>query len=151
MVDPARETKSVSAETTFNVDLSDAADLERPLWRLSEKLGARLRDGGHAAGGVVLKLKTTSFAIRTRAVRLPGPTQLPDVLFTAARGLLAREIDGTAFRLIGIGASPLVSAEGADQPDLADPDGPKRVAMQDAIDRLRARYGTGVIARGRGR
>jgi DNA polymerase-4 len=151
VVDPARETKSVSAETTFNVDLSDAAELERPLWRLSEKLGARLRDSGHAAGGVVLKLKTTSFAIRTRAVRLPGPTQLPDVLFTAARGLLAREIDGTAFRLIGIGASPVVSAEGADQPDLADPDAPKRVAMQDAIDRLRARYGAGVIARGRGR
>jgi DNA polymerase-4 len=76
---------------------------------------------------------------------------LPDVLFTAARGLLAREIDGTAFRLIGIGASPLVPGESADQPDLADPDAPRRVAMQDAIDRLRARYGTGVIARGRGR
>ena len=39
-VDPARETKSVSAETTFNTDLTDPADLEAHLWRLCEKLAS---------------------------------------------------------------------------------------------------------------
>jgi DNA polymerase-4 len=149
-VDPARETKSVSAETTFAADLTDIAELERHLWRLSEKLAQRLREGGHAAGGVVLKLKTARFATRTRTTRLPGATRLPDRLFSAARTLLAREADGTAYRLIGIGANPLLSGEVADLPDLADPDAPRLVARQAAIDALRGRFGVTIIGRGRG-
>jgi DNA polymerase-4 len=55
------------------------------LWRLSEKLARRLKENELFAGGVVLKLKTTDFAIRTRAGRLPSPTALPDRLFEAAQ------------------------------------------------------------------
>ncbi|HEY7578204.1 MAG TPA: DNA polymerase IV, partial [Acetobacteraceae bacterium] len=43
-VDPGRETKSISAETTFDSDLARLSDLERHLWRLCEKLARRLRD-----------------------------------------------------------------------------------------------------------
>lgn len=149
-VQPERETKSISAETTFNEDLSDLRALERELWRLSERLARRLREQGFCAGGVVLKLKTSRFACRTRAVRLAGPTALPDLLFAAGRALLAREADGTAFRLIGIGANPLLPGAIADQADLADPDAPRRAAAQRAVDALRSRFGEGVIGRGRG-
>jgi DNA polymerase IV len=149
-VDPARETKSISAETTFDVDLTRREDLERHLWRLAEKLAGRLRGEEFCAGGVVLKLKTSAFATRTRAQRLAGPTTLPDLLFEAARALLARETDGTAYRLIGIGASPLLPGHLADQPDLADPDAPRKLAAQTAIDALRARFGAAVIGKGRG-
>ncbi|MBN8893127.1 MAG: DNA polymerase IV [Rhodospirillales bacterium 70-18] len=149
-VDPSRDTKSISAETTFDTDLAAAAELERHLWRLSEKLATRLKAAGFSAGGVVLKLKTAGFAGRTRAHRLHTPTCLPDTLFAAARTLLAREADGTAFRLIGIGASPLMPGEAADQPDLADPGAPRRVAAQQAIDTLRGKFGAGAILRGRG-
>jgi DNA polymerase-4 len=150
LVTTERDTKSVSAETTFDSDLATVAELESPLWRLSEKLARRLRESDYAAGGVVLKLKTARFALRTRAVRLPGPTVLPDLLFAAARGLLVREADGTAFRLIGIGASPLMPGADADRGDLADPDAARRVAAQAAVDALRAKFGEGVIGRGRG-
>jgi DNA polymerase-4 len=149
-VNPDRETKSISAETTFDTDLSDAAPLERHLWRLSEKLATRLKAAGFAAGGVVLKLKTAGFATRTRTQRLHTPTALPDTLFAATREMLAREADGTAFRLIGIGAAPLMPAASADQPDLADPDASRRVAAQRAIDALRSRFGVAAIGRGRG-
>jgi DNA polymerase-4 len=149
-VDPTRETKSVSAETTFDRDLTDAADLERHLWRLSEKLARRLKEGGLAAGGVVLKLKTDTFVLRTRTQRLANPTRLPDTLFEAARSLLAREADGTAYRLIGIGAQPLAPGDAADRPDLADPNQPKRAAAQAAIDALRDKFGPAAIGRGRG-
>ena len=145
-----RDTKSVSAETTFDADLSVAEDLERPLWRLAEKLARRLREQDLAAGGVVLKLKTARFAQRTRAARLSSPTMLPDLLFAAAQGLLRREADGTAFRLIGIGAAPLLAGTEADRGDLADPESGRRVAAQAAIDTLRARFGEGAIGRGRG-
>ncbi len=144
------DTKSISAETTFDTDLAAVPELEQPLWHLCEKLARRLREKEFAAGGVVLKLKTARFALRTRAARLPGPTALPDVLFAAARGLLLREADGTAFRLIGIGASPLLPGTEADRGDLADPDAGRRVAAQAAVDALRARFGDGVIGKGRG-
>ena len=149
-INPHRDTKSVSAETTFDADLADPALLENHLWRMAEKLARRLREGGFAAGGVVLKLKTARFATRTRNARLPGPTALPDSLFAAGRSLLLREADGTAFRLIGLGASPLLPGALADQPDLADPDAPRRAATQRAVDALRGRFGEGVIRRGRG-
>jgi len=148
-VDPSRETKSVSAETTFDTDLTEIADLERHLWRLSEKLARRLRDHDLAAGGVVLKLKTAGFATRTRAARLPTPTVLPDRLFDAASALLAREATGTAFRLIGIGANPLASRAEADHGDLADTETPRRAAAQAAIDALRTRFGEKAVTRGR--
>ncbi len=144
------ESKSISAETTFATDISRLAELEAPLWLLCEKLGRRLRAEAQAAAGVVLKLKTGTFISRTRNQRLPNPTQLPETLFEAARALLVREADGTAFRLIGIGAAPLAPAAQADQGDLADTGTARRLARQAAIDRLRARFGATVVQRGRG-
>jgi DNA polymerase-4 len=149
-VDPARAAKSLSAETTFDTDLSLLADLERPLWRMAEKLGRRLREQDLAATGVVLKLKTAAFAPRTRAARLSCPTVLPDRLFETARALLVREATGTAFRLIGIGAAGLAPLAEADLGDLADTETPRRAAAQAAIDALRRRFGEHVIAKGRG-
>jgi DNA polymerase IV len=146
---PERETRSISAETTFDADLSSAEALERPLWRMCEKLSRRLAEKGFAAGGVVLKLKTAGFALRTRHARLPAPTALPDTLFAAARPLLLRKADGTAFRLIGVGAQPLLPAALADQGDLADPEAPRRAARWRAMEALRTRFGEGAVVRGR--
>ena len=149
-VDPAREAKSISAETTFDTDLRDLTALEAPLWRLCEKLGRRLSEKGLAAAGVVLKLKTAAFQTRTRNVRLPRPTKLPETLFAAARPMLAREATGAAFRLIGIGAQPLAPGDQADLPDLADPDAARRTAKWAAVEKLRARFGADAIGSGRG-
>jgi DNA polymerase-4 len=148
-VDPSREAKSVSAETTFDRDLTGIRDLERHLWRLCEKLATRLKGHDLAAAGVVLKLKTSRFSLRTRSARLSSPTVLPDRLFDLARDLLAKEATGTAYRLIGIGANPLVPGAEADHGDLADPLTPKRAAAQAAIDALRGRFGSAAIGRGR--
>jgi DNA polymerase-4 len=146
-----RETKSVSAETTFESDLSDRAALAKVLWRLSEKLATRLAAQELAAAGVVLKLKTEGFRLRTRAARLPAPTALAETLFRAADALLAREADGVQrFRLIGVGAQPLAPIAEADRGDLADPEAPKRAAAERAMATLRDRFGRDVIIKGRG-
>ncbi|NNM57424.1 DNA polymerase IV [Acidocella sp.] len=146
----ARESKSISAETTFAVDLRTRPELEAALWNLCEKLGRRLRGEALAAAGIVLKLKTAGFLNRTRSQRLANPTQLPETIFDAARGLLAREVDGTTFRLIGIGAAPLVAEALADQGDLADAGAARRRARQNAINHLRERFGPSAVQRGRG-
>ena len=131
-----RESKSISAETTFETDLSDRTALEAALWPLCEKLGRRLHREDVAAAGLVLKLKTADFQQRTRSQRLPAPTRLPETIFEAAQALLAAEATGTRFRLIGIGAAPLAPAAQADLGDLADTATPRRRARQDAIDAL---------------
>jgi DNA polymerase-4 len=64
--------------------------------------------------------------------------------------MLTPEADGTAFRLIGLGAQPLRSIAEADPADLADPDSGRRVARQQALDHLRDRFGPAIIGRGRG-
>jgi DNA polymerase IV len=148
-VTPERETKSISAETTFDTDITAIPALEKPLWRMCEKLARRLKEKELAAAGIVLKLKTAGFALRTRNARLPSPTLLPETLFAAARPLLAKEADGTAFRLIGIGAQPLAPASAADRGDLADPSAPKRAARWQAMEALRARFGEAAVMQGR--
>ena len=70
--------------------------------------------------------------------------------FEAAHALLVREATGTAFRLIGIGGSPLLPIGEADRGDLADIETPRRAAAQAAIDALRQRFGEAAIGRGRG-
>ncbi len=151
-VTPERDTKSVSAETTFDSDLATLAELEPPLWRMCEKLARRLREKGLAAAGVVLKLKTAGFETRSRAARLPGPTALPETIFASSRALLAREANGVArFRLIGVGAQPLASLAEADRGDLADPDAPRRARRWAAVESLRARFGEAAVGTGRAR
>jgi DNA polymerase IV len=142
-----REAKSVSAETTFEGDITSFRALERVLWTLSEKVSMRLKAKGIAGPTVTLKLKTADFRIRTRAASLEAPTQLADKIFKAGRELLAREADGTAYRLIGIGVSALTAAEDADPADLIDQRG-RHAAAEHAVDTLRAKFGRGAVVRG---
>jgi DNA polymerase-4 len=148
-VSPDRETKSVSAETTFATDIADQRTLERLLWELCEKVSARLKAKEIAGVTVTLKLKTAAFRLRTRARSLPAPTQLAATIFENGRELLAREIDGTQFRLLGIGVSGLSSAEGADPADLVNARAQRTAAAEHAVDRLRDRFGRGAVIRGR--
>jgi DNA polymerase IV len=140
-----REAKSISAETTFDHDIADFRPLELRLWRLAEKVSGRLKAGELAGSTVTLKLKTADFRILTRAQSLGHPTQLASRIFAAGRELLARETDGTMFRLIGIGLSALEDADGADFADLIDR---RSAEAEQAIDRLRERFGDEAIIKG---
>ena len=55
---PDRGAKTISSETTFETDVRDFATLEKLLWRLSEKVSARLKSGNLAGRTITLKLKT---------------------------------------------------------------------------------------------
>jgi DNA polymerase IV len=144
-VKPDREAKSISAETTFDRDIADFRPLELRLWQLCEKVSARLKHNALAGSSVTLKLKTADFRIRTRAQSLAHPTQLAARIFCTGRELLAGEVDGTMFRLIGIGVTTLCAADGADFADFID----RRAAeAEQAIDRLREKFGNQVVVKG---
>jgi DNA polymerase-4 len=147
-VNPERETKSVSAETTFGEDIASYRPLEKILWSLSEKVSARLKAAKISGTTVNLKLKTSDFRIRTRARSLGEPTQLAARIFQAGRELLAREVDGTRFRLIGIGVSNLDEAHKADPVDLVDRQGARNAKAEHAIDKVREKFGRAAVIKG---
>jgi DNA polymerase IV len=108
-------------------------------------VSARLKHNALAGSTVALKLKTADFRIRTRAQSLAHPTQLATRIFDTARNLLVAEVDGTMFRLLGVGVSALSPADGSDFADLID----RRAAeTEQAIDRLREKFGKGAIIKG---
>ena len=140
-----RGAKTISSETTFDNDVRDFATLEKVLWRLSEKVSARLKNGELAGGTITLKLKTADFRQRTRSQSIHAPTQLAAKIFAISRDLLAREIDGTAFRLMGTGVSALRAGSQADDTDMLD----RRAAHAErAIDDLRKEFGNAAVIRG---
>jgi DNA polymerase IV len=147
-VTPERETKSISAETTFDTDLMSFDDLEPILWRLAEKVSRRLKAAGLAGRSVTLKLKDREFRLLTRTRSGLPPTQLAGRLFEPARHLLKVACDGTAYRLIGIGAADLCDAAGADRGDLADQTVVRQAHMEAAIDKIRDKFGAAALQKG---
>ncbi|MGQ4272972.1 DNA polymerase IV [Terrihabitans sp. B22-R8] len=147
-VRPTRETKSISAETTFDEDVADADSLARTLWSLSDKVATRLKQAGFSGTRVTLKLKTADFRSRTRSRTLETPTRLAARIYETGRDLLMAEAKGERFRLIGIGVDDLHPLEDGDPPDLLLPDLPRRIAAETAIDDLRRRFGAAIVDRG---
>jgi DNA polymerase-4 len=147
-VDPDQDRKSVSAETTFDEDYADLQSLEDRLWPLCEKVARICRRDGIAGRVAVLKLRKADFSIITRRRTLPAPTQTARVLFHTARELLAREINGTAYRLIGIGTTDLLEA-GTAEGELFAGDETRALKSERAMDALRERFGSAAVLTGR--
>jgi DNA polymerase IV len=140
-----RGAKTISSETTFETDIRDFATLEKLLWRQSEKVSARLKNGDLSGLTITLKLKTADFRQRTRSQSIQAPTQLAAKIFAVSREMLAKEIDGTAFRLMGTGVSALRPGSQADDTDMLD----RRAAHAErAIDDLRKKFGQSAVIRG---
>jgi DNA polymerase-4 len=145
LVVPDRGAKTISSETTFENDIRDFATLEKTLWRLSEKVSLRLKNGELSGSTITLKLKTADFRQRTRSQSIHAPTQLAAKIFAITREMLAKEIDGTAFRLMGAGVSALRPGSQADDTDMLD----RRSAdAERAIDDLRKKFGESAVIRG---
>ncbi|MGN6310496.1 MAG: DNA polymerase IV [Xanthobacteraceae bacterium] len=140
-----RGAKTISSETTFETDIRDFAPLEKILWRLCEKVSARLKNSGLAGSTITLKLKTADFRQRTRSQSIHEPTQLANKIFAIVREMLHKEIDGTAFRLMGAGVSALRSGSADGDTDMLD----RRSAHAErAMDDLRKKFGNAAIIRG---
>lgn len=144
-VEADRGAKTISNETTFESDIRDFATLEKTLWRLSEKVSSRLKSSDLSGATITLKLKTADFRQRTRSQSIHAPTQLATKIFATSREMLAKEIDGTPFRLIGTGVSALRVGSAADDTDMLD----RRSAHAErAIDDLRKKFGSAAVIRG---
>ena len=149
-VTPSRADKSISAETTFDEDLKNRADMRRHLMRLSERVAGRMRAKDLVAGTVQVKIRQSDFTTFTRQRALTPPANSTECLYQAALGLLddwLAENPGSRVRLLGVGGSRL----GKDsQPDLFDSPGqPAASELDQAVDDIRTRFGEASLSRAR--
>jgi DNA polymerase IV len=145
VVSSARD-KSIGAEETFEVDIADASAIRRELLRLSDRVGARLRSGGHVGRTVAVKLRRADFTTITRARTLREPTDLAREIYATACALYdASGLACTPLRLVGVRVENLLSAETAThQLALGEPAAGWREAEQ-AMDRAARRFGAGAV------
>ncbi|HXZ64639.1 MAG TPA: DNA polymerase IV [Streptosporangiaceae bacterium] len=139
--------KSVGAEETFEVDISDAATVRRELLRLSRRTARALRTGGFAARTITIKLRKSDFTTITRAKTLPEPTGETQQIYATACALYAASgLSGqVSLRLVGVRAGGLVpAADAATQLAL----GERSTAWRDAesaLDRITGRFGQDAV------
>src|ERR687885_2248345 len=102
-----REAKSVSAEETFERDLTDLALLGREIDGMAARVADRLRAAAYSGRTVTLKLRRYDFTTLTRSQTLPHPTDDARQIAGVARRLLADAGTEGGLRLLGVGVSGL--------------------------------------------
>ena len=142
--------KSISNETTFGEDTADPDILDGHIWRLAENVADRAKAKDKAGRTVTLKLKRANHRTLTRQAQLSDPTQIADRIYRTARALFDQVGNEGPYRLIGVGISHLTAADTADTGgDLLDPQAAKRAEAERAADRIRERFGSDAIIKGR--
>lgn len=143
-VDAAADEKSVSAETTFVIDLTTLEQALSWLARLAERVGERLRAHDLRGRTVTVKLRKPPFETHTRQLSLAEPSDSTAVLLDAGRTLLRRWWEAEKnprLRLLGIGMSQFAPEL---QPGLFAP-----AAGRDKLaDQINRRFGQGSLVRG---
>ena len=124
--------------------MGEKADIKLHLRRSAEAIGRRLRQKGHIAFGVGVKLKTTDFQILTHQRRLSEATDVTERLYSVGVDLLNEFDHPGPFRLVGMVAYDLVGIDDRVQLDLFGTLARQR-RLEVAIDELAERFGTDVV------
>ena len=142
--------KSISAEETFDVDLSSRKIMHRELLRLTDRTATRLRAKSLVAGTIQIKIRQSDFSTYTRQRALHPPGNNTDQIYDVAKSLLATwlgEFPGAHIRLLGVGGSELGPD---DQQDLfADEAESAMSPLDDTVDQIRERFGRASVNRAR--
>jgi len=101
-IEPVRETKSQSTETTFDVDVADRAEMERHVTSLAEELCRRLRSRGLEGRTIGIKVRLDDWTNVTRAHTVEEPTNDPAVVTPVALDLLRAYAPPRPVRLLGV-------------------------------------------------
>ena len=150
----AEPVKSVGNGTTFPQNLTTAEQVRGGIAILADSVASRLRHAGLYAGGIQVTVRDPQFRDRSRQMQLPAPTHLIRELTEAAMDLTHQLWRPPApVRALTVTAIHLVPQEDAyEQVDLftagAAPRKEKQEKLEAAMDRLRGKYGTGVISYG---
>ena len=140
------EAKSISHETTFDVDVDDEKRLRRTLGVLSDRVSARLRQEDLVASTVSVKVRLADFTTLTRERSVKQPLDADNEIFSMAWTLFQETpLGGQKIRLLGVGVSGLDSDSG--QMSLFSDSGEKNRKAMRAVDNIRRKFGDAAIGR----
>jgi DNA polymerase-4 len=147
---PDRETKSISHEQTFGVDVGEPEAVREVLREQVEAVAWRVRRQGLFARRVGLKIRFGDFQTISRSRTLAAATDRTDLLMEGAMGAF-EEWAKAAFRpvrLIGRGAEELTVAEAGQMALFGREEEEKARGVDKAVDAINTKFGKGVIRRG---
>ena len=101
------EAKQISAESTFDADLTTLEQLLQASMSVAEHAHRRLERDGRGARTVSVKIKKSDMSTLTRSTTLPYATADAGTLTAMARRLLLDPSDVGPIRLVGVGFSGL--------------------------------------------
>ena len=111
-VEPHRETKSVSCETTYAQDLKTLAEANEEIARLARDLAQDLAAKSLRARTITIKVRYSDFTTVTRSHTARTATASKAEIVNRAQMLLERtEADRRPVRLLGVGAHGLAGQE----------------------------------------
>jgi len=149
-VEPYHPIKSISQEITFDEDLKDPEKIKTFLGRLSEEVGSALRKDKLQAKTVRIKVRFSDFTTITRQISLDTPTNSTEIIRNLAKRLFQERVNkDEAIRLIGVGVSNMTNAREGQLylfPETGDEGKFKKI--DDALDKIRERFGKDIIKRG---
>ncbi|MEX0974796.1 MAG: DNA polymerase IV [Bacillota bacterium] len=143
-VETARSVKSVSEETTFEVDQDDPDLLYAVLAGLSQDVGWRLRQHGLWARTIGIKVRFSDFSTLSRERTLPSHINADAEVFSCVKDLFDKLERPRPVRLLGVSASGL-SDKAVAQPGLFDIDEKSWNEVSKAVDTLRKKYGKNLV------
>lgn len=147
LVEPHREAKSISQETTFTRDVQDGAQLRHLLREQADAVSQELKRKHLIGATVKLKLRWRDFTTLTRQSTFVQPTDDGAQIGLAVIRLFDQAWQGELVRLIGVGVSGL--SQDARQLSLWDEPNEKEERLWQTLETLRKRFGDGAIRLGK--
>ncbi len=146
---PERDAKSISAEETWEDDITTTKALDKQLLKLAAKVADRLSEEGLAASVVRVKIKYADFKVASRQTRLHEPAFDTDTLFRTARDL-SRQFPrrGKGVRLAGVAAAELTSGP-LQQSLFPDSEMETRRELQRLTQKVGRKFGPKTLTRAR--
>jgi len=146
-VEHGRRRRSVGAQRAVGRRPFDARETDADLQALVDRVTRRLRKARRVGRTVVLRLRFGDYTRATRSRTLAQATGSTEAILRTARELLAEAtptIERKGLTLVGISVA---NVQDAVPLQLALPFDP-RDGLDEAVDAVRDRYGTGAITRG---
>jgi DNA polymerase-4 len=141
--------RSISHETTFSSDVTDAGFLRARMLELTEQVALRARVNQQSGRRVQVKLRYGNFRTVTRAQTLARSSAQTNVLWQAAWSLTQTQLrrEPGALRLLGIGLSSLEDGTGAQSDLFEHVAAPESAALDQLSDDIVKRFGRAAIHR----
>lgn len=140
--------KGYGNSTTISFDVEEEAAAKMILLSLAETVASRLRSDDMMANVVSISIVDSEFHHCSHQTTLLSPTHNTDVIHKVACSLFDELWEGSPIRNLGIQTSKVVSDGEARQIDLFNFEmDEKKEKLDQAIDKIRNRYGSSAIQR----